>query len=187
MLLLDLIAEPATESCDERLETLITRLAEGDIEAMAPLYELIKTPVNAYALSLLRDPHEAEDVLHDCCLKLFRGADSYERRGKPMAFILTIAKNLCLDRIREKDRRADIDSDQWENLLRCEDVPSSLPVAQWLEVLAPRDRQIVLLHVLAGFKHRETAEFMGIPTATVITRYARSLKKLREHITRERT
>lgn len=170
----------------DRIEELIARLADGDIEAMAPLYDLVRSPVYAYALSLLRDPHGAEDVLHDCCLRVLNAAGGYVPRGKPMAFIMTVTRNLCYDRLAEASRHVSPEPAEWERLLKTDDVPTSLAAAEWLNTLSEADRQIVVLHVLAGFKHRETAEFMGMPTATVITRYSRAIKALRKHIIRER-
>lgn len=186
MLFMLTMPELQAEREADRIEELIARMADGDIEAMAPLYDLVRSPVYAYALSLLRDPHGAEDVLHDCCLRVLNAAGGYVPRGKPMAFIMTVTRNLCYDRLAEASRHVSPEPAEWETLLRTDDVPTSLAAAEWLNTLSEADRQIVVLHVLAGFKHRETAEFMGMPTATVITRYSRAIKALRKHIIRER-
>ena len=50
--------------------------------------------------------------------------------------------------------------------------------------LNEQERQILMLHAVTGLKHREIAEIMGIPLATVLSKYARSLKKLK-HILQE--
>ncbi len=48
-----------------------------------------------------------------------------------------------------------------------------------MRVLNEQERQILILHAVTGLKHREIAEMMGMPLATVLSKYARSLKKLK--------
>ena len=48
------------------------------------------------------------------------------------------------------------------------------------EVLSTEERTIVVLHDLWGFRHREIAEILDVPTGTVLSKYHRSIKKLRE-------
>ena len=52
-----------------------------------------------------------------------------------------------------------------------------------LRILGEEERQILLLHCVAGMKHREIAQDLGMPLSTVLSRYNRSLKKLRTHLT----
>ena len=99
-----------------------------------------------------------------------------------MAYLMTIARNLCLDRLRERDRQTELSQEAWEQLLRVEDVPDNLQVAEWLQALREEEQRIVVLHALAGWKHREIAAFLKLPLATVLSKYARAMKKLRNAI-----
>lgn len=175
-------APPEKAPSDARLEALIARLAQGETEAMGPIYDLTSSAVYAYALTLLKHSFDAEDVLHDCYLRLYSAAGSYRPRGKPMAYLMTITRNLCLDRLRERDRQTDLSPEAWERLLRVEEVPDNLQAAQWLQALKEEEQQIVVLHALAGWKHREIAGFLRLPLATVLSKYARAMKKLRNVI-----
>ena len=96
---------------------------------------------------------------------------------------MTITKNLCLDRLKERARHAELPEEAWESLLRVDYLPDNLQIAEWLQLLKEEERQIVVLHAVAGFKHREIAAFLGLPLATVLSRYARAMKKLRKAIT----
>ena len=49
-----------------------------------------------------------------------------------------------------------------------------------MKVLGDQERQILILHAVTGLKHREIAEMLGMPLATVLSKYARSLKKLKK-------
>jgi len=68
--------------------------------ALEALYERTKAAVYGLALSILRNPQDAEDVMQDTYIRIIRSAGRYRSQGKPMAFILTITRNLALDRIR---------------------------------------------------------------------------------------
>lgn len=179
------ITPPETDPSAARLEALIARLAQGETAAMGPIYDMTGSALYAYALTLLRHSFDAEDVLHDCYLRLYAAAGSYRPQGKPMAYLMTIARNLCLDRLKERARHADLPAEDWENLLRIDKLPDSLQAAEWLQLLKEEERQIVVLHAVAGFKHREIAAFLRLPLATVLSKYARALKKLRKAITEQ--
>ena len=75
----------------KQLDNWIAAIAGGDTDALAHLYQETSASVYAYALSVLKNSHDAEDVLQDCYLSVWTAADSYRSSGKPMAWILTIA------------------------------------------------------------------------------------------------
>ncbi len=177
------INPPEQDPSAARLETLIARLAQGETSAIGPIYDLTSSALYAYALTLLQHSFDAEDVLHECYLRLYTCAGSYRPQGKPMAYLMTIVKNLCLDRMRMRARFAELPTESWESTLQVNHFPDNLQPAKWLQILKEEERQIVVLHAVAGFKHREIAAFMQLPLATVLSKYARAMKKLRKAIT----
>ena len=78
------------------LSALIERIAEGDEAALGDLHGHTADAVYAYALSVLHSYHDAEDVVHDTFIKIYSGAAGYTDHGKPMAWIITIAKKIPL-------------------------------------------------------------------------------------------
>ena len=84
--------------------------------------------------------------------------------------------------LKDRSRRADKEDDDWEAGLS-EDCGVSaedrLTLRFCLESLSEEERKIVVLHAVSGFRHREIAEFLDMPLATVLSKYARSVKKLR--------
>ena len=86
---------------NDRLEALLERLAENDKSALSELYELTKASVYGFALSILKNAHDAEDVLQSCFVNVWQNAPFYRAKGKPKAWILTITKNLCFMKLRE--------------------------------------------------------------------------------------
>lgn len=84
---------------------LILRIAEGDTAALEVLYRQTSASVYGFALSILRDPTAAEDVMQDTFVSVMQSASSYQPSGKPMAWLLTIARNLALMRLRKRKIR----------------------------------------------------------------------------------
>ena len=166
-----------------KIEYLIHRIASGDKDALGALYELVKDDVYAYALSKMRNPADAEDVLQDTFVKIYRYASKYHSQGKPMAWIMTITVNVarrCKElsmrhRSYEEDYGDYIPSgESLEDLTVKNDFVGSL-----LKSLNEQEREIVVLHAVSGFKHREIASILGIPLSTVLSKYNRSIKKLK--------
>ena len=165
-----------------QMEEDIFLTAGGDREAFARLYRAAASPVYAYALSMLKNRQDAEDALHDCFVKVYQAAGSYDSRSKPMAWIMTIARNLCLRTLQLRCYTADIPDEDWESCLRQREGLGSeerLIVQTCMHCLKEQERQILLLHAVAGFKHREIAAFLNMPLATVLSKYSRAAKKLK--------
>lgn len=83
------VAEPDPDA-DAALEDCIARIAGGDKDALADLYNRTRPAVYGFALSIVKNAHDAEDILHDACLQVWNAAGGYRRQGKPMAWVLTI-------------------------------------------------------------------------------------------------
>lgn len=165
------------------LEKYLIAIAGGDTCSLEDLYRAVSSSVYSYALSILKNAQDAQDVMHDCFIAVYSSAESYTAKGKPMAWILTITKNLCLHKLRENKRRADITPEEFSEL-SCVDTAmsseDSIVLNVCLERLSVKERQIVVLHSVSGFKHREISDFLNLPLSTVISKYNRALKKLNE-------
>ena len=167
------------------LDRCLAELASGDSGALELLYHSTSSAIYSFALSILKNPHDAEDVLQDCYLNLYTGAAGYRSFGKPMAWILTIAKNLCYQKLRERQKTADLpqeDLEHWLNFNEGLSHEDKVIIRQCMELLSGEERQIVSLHAVAGFRHREIAELLSLPLSTVLSKYHRAIKKLRQHL-----
>ena len=180
MLFMTLSTSEYSES--EAIETLLARIARGDKDALGSLYERTHAAVFGFTMSMCSSPADAEDILHDTYLAVFSSAESYKANGKPMAWIMTIAKNLARMRMRKARRQLDIADEDWGQYLAARDEvrPDERILLQTaMKILSDTEQQIVMLHAVAGVKHREIAAILGIPTATVLSKYSRAIKKLR--------
>lgn len=167
----------------DRLEDLLSRIALRDKNALAELYGLTKAAVYALALSVLKNPYDAQDVTQSVFLRIYSGAGSYEARGKPMAWIMTVTRNLALMTQRSANRVCELTDEALEGL-RADDssafVEDRALIKAALSELSDEESQIVLLHAVAGLKHREIASVTGLALSTVLSKYQRALKKLKE-------
>ena len=176
----------AEDRCPAGIEDgLLLRIAQGKREAFSALYRLAARPVYAYALSVLKNPQDAEDVLQDTFLKIRSAAGTYVPHGKPMAWIMTITRNLCLMKFRRQKRlsvypleetRREVDFSLIEN------VEDRIVVQTALKILSEEECQIIVLHAVTGWKHREIAGLLDLPLSTVLSKYRRGLKKLKSEL-----
>ncbi len=165
----------------EALERLLSRVAAGDREALGELYGSARGAVYALALSFLKNAHDAQDVTQDTFVKVWESAPGYRPQGSPMAWVLTITRNLARMKLRQGARLVELTDAEWDA------IPADAPAVTAedrhllqtaLAALDDRERQVVLLHA-EGLKHREIARLMELPLATVLSKYARAIRKLR--------
>ena len=191
MLILSAINPEQALSDDEAelMELDLAAVAAGSTEALERLYNTAKAAVYSYSLSVLRNVQDAEDVLHDCFVNIFTAAAGYRPHGKPMAWIITIAKNLCFARLRQHNRQEQLPDEDWSEMLADNAGLSNedrLVLRECLGRLSEEENRIVVLHAVAGFKHREIASVTGMPLATVLSKYRRAIAKLRENLQEQR-
>lgn len=164
------------------VDECIFAVAQGDDLALERLYELTSSAIYAYALSVTKNADDAQDVLHDTFVKAYESAHNYISAGKPMAWLLTIAKNLCYTVFRKRARFVDVPDEDIEARFSDNETPveDRLVVRQMLSTLDENERQIVALHAVSGLKHREIAAMLDMPLATVLSKYNRAIKKLQK-------
>lgn len=169
----------------EELEPLMAGLAAGDQEALGQLYRRTRTAVYGLALSILRHGHDAEDVTQDTFVRAWEKAEQYRPQGTPMAWLLAIARNLALMKLRERARTQDLPPEDLESFaIDSHDVTTEdrTVLAAALSTLSDQERQIIMLHVTAGLKHREIAQLLELPLSTVLSKYRRALSKLKQKL-----
>ncbi len=169
-------------------EGLLEKIAEGSMEAFESLYWQTEKQVYSYIFSIVKNQEDAKDIMQETYLKIRAGAHLYQPKGKPLAWILTIAKNLCYMKFRENKKRADCSWQDMENdrdFSYLEDTEDRMVMQSLMMVLSEEERQIVILKAVSGMKHREIASFMGLGLSSVLSKYNRALKKLKNFMEKE--
>jgi RNA polymerase sigma-70 factor, ECF subfamily len=169
---------------------LMARLADGDEGALAELYDHLSARVYALALRMLESPEEAEEVLQDTFLKVYRKAASYRpERGSPRAFLYTIARNEALSRLRARTSRP-ARADGWDvhspgaklSAANADDPLTRVMLERALEKLDRDEVKLLQLAFFDGYSHAELAELNGLPLGTVKSKLRRALAQLRGYL-----
>lgn len=172
-------------------EQLLKCVSTGDQDAFRQLYQNTDRTIYSYILSIVKNPQDAEEIMQEVFLKIWTSATSYQPQGKPLAWMFTIAKNLCYMKFREQKHQANIglddleDREPGESCSEIEFAADKMVLKAALEILKEEERQIVLLHAATGLKHREIAASLQMPLATVLSKYNRAMKKLQKYLREE--
>ena len=103
----------ALPSDDEDDQRLMVRVADGDAAAFRMLVERHTASLVAHATRMLRNPSEAEEVVQETYVRLWKNAPNYRPEAKLRTFMYGIAHNLCIDRLRARKKH---DPDALEGL-----------------------------------------------------------------------
>jgi RNA polymerase sigma-70 factor (ECF subfamily) len=174
------------------IENMIVRVGLGDRAAFSSLYDATGAKLFGVCLRILNNRHDAEDALQDVYVKIWKNADRYAANGySPMTWLITIARNLAIDRLRA--RKAPTSQIEDEPHLATSDPTPEMAVVQkserarmdgCLDELDPAHATAVRGAYLNGDTYQELADHAGVPINTMRTWLRRSLKKLKDCLTR---
>jgi RNA polymerase sigma-70 factor, ECF subfamily len=167
---------------------LLDRVRVGDQGAMTEVFDRYSTVVYSVALRVLRDQGQAEDVVQEVFLQIWKNASSFVRdRGSLGAWLVVIARNRAIDHLR---RRKPADSVEDVVLASSIDVASEAErnnlmerVRGVLDTLPREQQQSMQLAFFEGLSHSEIAERTGDPLGTVKTRIRQALISIRKALT----
>jgi RNA polymerase sigma-70 factor, ECF subfamily len=162
---------------------LVLRIASGDRPALATLYDRYAATLLALGQRILGDVSEAEDVVHDLFLEIWRSAGRYHAaRGSVRAWIVMRMRSRALDRMRSAPAAcgrgdgpgATVTAEAGSHL-----APERSRVEQALAALPAEQRTVLELGYYEGLSSTEIAARQGIPVGTVRLRVAAAVAKLR--------
>lgn len=166
-------------------ETIFPEIASGNKNAFTKLYRMTDKVIFAYILSILKNTEDTKDVMQETYLKILSAAHLYQPQGKPLAWMFTIARNLSLMHIRKNNKHIKVEPLHLENrqdLSYMEYTDERLVLEAALNILSEREHQMILLHTMAGWKHKEIASYMDLTLSNTIKIYNRALKKVKKYL-----
>lgn len=169
----------------EIIEELILQTAKGDVESFENLYLKINKIVYSYVFAILKNHERSQDIMQDTFIKIKESAPRYNPQGKPLAWILKIAKNFALMSIRKNNKEQIIDIEENEYLLNKTvelDMDEKIVLNAALKLLETEEREIVFLYLVSGMKHKEIAKIINKPLGTELWKYNNALKKLKNEL-----
>lgn len=179
-------AEPLEVSDND----LLRAVSRGDEQALAAIYDRYRLILFGLILRILHDRQEAEDVLQEAFVQVWRrAADFDESRGRAFTWLVTIARSRALDRLRSLGSRAKLADEVVAHSLYEEAGDAAADalksergtiVRRALAELPDEQRRTLLLAYFDGLTQTEIAARLGDPLGTVKTRMRSGLMKLRE-------
>jgi RNA polymerase sigma-70 factor (ECF subfamily) len=174
--------------------TLLQRIAARDDTAMAELYDRHRRMAYAIILRILQSPSDAEEVLQETFVRVWSRAETYDGRlGSPAAWMVRIARNRAIDRLRARHARADVNApvpvadearpvelptlETPETVLHS--THAALTVRGAVAALPAAQRALIEAAFFEGYTHQELSARFGMPLGTVKTRIRTGLVSLR--------
>jgi len=172
----------------------VRRARKGDQNSFANLVRAVQRPVYGLCLRLLRTEAEANEVAQEAFLRAWQNLDRYDESRPFDLWVLTIARNLCLDILRRRQKlRTDdiadhshaIDSgeDSLEDKAIAKQEKKSLEEA--MATLSVDDREVLALYYVQKRTTKQIAEVMGVAPGTIMARLFRAREKLRNRMQKQ--
>ena len=168
---------------------LVVRIRDGDLDALAELYERYKALVYRTALVITRDERAAEDILQEAFLRVYAYADRIDETVPLAPWLYRVTVNLAYSWTGKIKRwlhflRGMLDcwtpSTRWHPEAAAEKREWQQILQQAIDALSPRHRAVIVLHYLEGLSLKEIAHVIDVPEGTVKSR----LHYAREHLRR---
>lgn len=174
-------------------DTLISAYRSGDNRALRTLINRYIRPLYAFAYRMTGRIEEAEDIVQDTFIKVWRTLSRYRPGGAFRSWIFAIARNTVIDYLRKKRVPviSDFDTESGKNVLTETVIdPETLPevllarderdklVDTVLDALSPEDREIMLLHYGEDMTFESISTLLKKPLNTVKSRHRRAIIKL---------
>jgi RNA polymerase sigma-70 factor (ECF subfamily) len=175
---------------------LMQRIATRDTAALADLYDRHSRLLFSLIMRIVRDRGEAEDILQEAFVRVWTRAETYDARmGGPLSWIVRVARNCAIDRLRARRVRAAVDAPAMhlaavEAATPASDIPT--PEATVLEAerrrtltdalggLPLEQRQLIEAAFFEGYTHSELAQRFRLPLGTVKTRIRAGMIGMRQ-------
>jgi len=174
---------------------LLSLIAGGDVRAVGELYDRYAPTLFPIALRIIRDRSEAEDLLHDAFVAVNERANQYAAdRGTVIAWLVTLVRNLSIDRTRRRERRGTLAREVLpheppasvrdpERLTS--DASEREKIHRALATLPEAQRQTLEVAFFEGLSYPEIAARENVPLGTIKSRAARALSALRDALAKE--
>jgi RNA polymerase sigma factor (sigma-70 family) len=170
-------------------EELVLALRQREKIAIEALYDMYSSSLFGVIVRIVNDNALAEDILQDTFVKIWNSFSSYStEKGRLFTWMVNIARNLSIDKIRSKDFKNQGKNQELENNVTFIDEqrntaykPELLGVKELVEGLKPEQKSILDLVYFKGYTHVEAADELGVPLGTVKTRLRMAIIQLRKY------
>ena len=169
---------------------LVDGLRANSRDALAAAYDAYGSLAYGLAMKLLASQSEAEDVVQESFLALWRQAERIDPSRGLRSYLMSIVHNRCVDLVRRRVRRPEAELDPLAPIATAADDPETETIALLeaeavraaMKALSPDQRQTVELVYFAGFTINEAANRMKVPLGTAKSRLRLAMGRLRQEL-----
>ena len=165
----------------------LEKAKQGDAQAFAELYGMYAKDFYRFALCMLKVREDAEDAVQDAALSVYKHILNIKKDDAFKAYFFTVLANECRARLKKREIQKTVPLDDFVPALAdasAENRSLSLELQQAVSKLKDEERTIVLLSALAGFKSGQIADITGLTSGGVRSKLSRSLRLLREELSK---
>ncbi len=171
-------------------EEILPLVLKKDDKAFTTLYEMYSKNIFGVIYNLIKDKEEAEDILQEVFVKIWKNIDSYnESKGRLYTWIVNIARNATIDKLRSKgynNSQKNATMDNFVNILddnsRFINKIDSIGISNFISKLKPKCIQIIELLFYKGYTQQEASDELEIPLGTIKTQNRNCINDLRNYL-----
>lgn len=171
-------------------EDILPLILNKDDRAFTKLYSMYNKSLFGIISNLIKEQEEAEDVLQEVFVKIWKNIDSYnESKGRFYTWILNIARNTAIDKLRSKgfnNSQKNLSSDNFVHLLddsnKLTDRIDTIGIQEFVKKLKPKCIQLIELLFFQGYTQQEASDELEIPLGTVKTQNRNCMNDLRNYL-----
>ncbi|MFI0489992.1 RNA polymerase sigma factor [Flavobacterium sp.] len=171
-------------------EELIPLILKKDERAFTIMYDMYSKSLFSVISNLIKDTEDAEDVLQEVFIKIWKNIDSYnQNKGRFYTWILNISRNSAIDKLRSKGHNnslKNLSSDNFTHLLddsnKLINRIDTIGIQEFVNKLKPKCIQIIDLLFFKGYTQLEASEELEIPLGTVKTQNRNCINDLRKYL-----
>ena len=156
---------------------LIRKACRGDVKAFSALYARIYKDLYKFALFTVKHPQDAEDAVSEAVMAAYENIHKLKKEESFRSWMFTILANQCRKRLRRQNQPEELTEDV---AALEQDHAGEQDVRDALSMLSEKDRMIVACSVLGGYASEEIGKLLEMNPATVRSRKARALEKMRQ-------
>lgn len=168
-------------------EELLQQIYKKDGKAFTTLYDMYSKSLYGVIFTILKDKEESEDTLQEVFVKIWKNIDTYnESKGRFYTWILNIARNSSIDRLRSKSHNNSLKNLSSDNFVHILDYNTSatnkidaIGIREFINKLKPKCIRLIDLLFFKGYTQQEASDELEIPLGTVKTQNRNCINELR--------
>lgn len=168
-------------------EELLPQIYKKDNKAFTLMYDMYSKSLYGIIFNLVNDKEESEDILQEVFVKIWKNIDSYnEDKGRFFTWILNIARNTAIDKLRSKGHNNSLKNLSVDNFVHILDNNVSannkidaIGIREFVKKLKPKCIRLIDLLFFKGYTQQEASDELEIPLGTVKTQNRNCINDLR--------